>query len=171
MTLIRKIGDRKALTADLRGMLADLNSTLSNPSTRDFRVHKFFPRPLQTLPGAALDCFVSQGNQQLHTRSKLTGTLSTSLGDPMRRRDCISTLPLAFFAFVLIALLGGCGGVGGSANAPTPTPTRQPSTHRRQAHQLQSTWFMHSVGTRSSFSTHIRRKGRCSPWPGRSPQH
>jgi hypothetical protein len=41
----------------------------------------------------------------------------------MRRRDCISTLPLAFFAFVLIALLGGCGGIGGSANAPTPTPT------------------------------------------------
>jgi hypothetical protein len=41
----------------------------------------------------------------------------------MRRRDCISTLPLAFFAFVLIALLGGCGGIGGSPNAPTPTPT------------------------------------------------
>lgn len=41
----------------------------------------------------------------------------------MRRLDCISTLPLAFLAFVLIALLGGCGGVGGSANAPTPTPT------------------------------------------------
>jgi len=41
----------------------------------------------------------------------------------MRRRHCISTLPLAFFAFVLIALLAGCGGVGRSSNAPTPTPT------------------------------------------------
>lgn len=44
----------------------------------------------------------------------------------MRRRDCISTLPLAIFAFVLIALLGGCGGVGRSSNAPTPTPTVNP---------------------------------------------
>jgi hypothetical protein len=41
----------------------------------------------------------------------------------MRRRDCIFTLPLAFLAFVLIALLGGCGGVGRSPNGPTPTPT------------------------------------------------
>jgi hypothetical protein len=41
----------------------------------------------------------------------------------MRRRHCISTLPLAFFAFVVIALLAGCGGVSRSSNAPTPTPT------------------------------------------------
>ena len=40
------------------------------------------------------------------------------------RRDYISALPPAFFAFVFIALLAGCGGVGRpSANAPTPTPT------------------------------------------------
>ena len=38
----------------------------------------------------------------------------------MRRRHCISALPLAFF---VIALLAGCGGVSRSSNAPTPTPT------------------------------------------------
>ncbi len=41
----------------------------------------------------------------------------------MRRRDCISALPLAFFVFVFITLLAGCGGVERSSpSAPTPTP-------------------------------------------------
>lgn len=41
----------------------------------------------------------------------------------MRRRNCISALPLAFFVFVFIAMLAGCGGIGRSSpNAPTPTP-------------------------------------------------
>ena len=40
----------------------------------------------------------------------------------MRRRDYISTLLLACFAFVFITLLAGCGGVDRSSPAPTPTP-------------------------------------------------
>lgn len=44
----------------------------------------------------------------------------------MRRRDCISTLPLAYFTFVFITLLAGCGGVDRSSPNVPPPPTVNP---------------------------------------------
>src|SRR5947207_8915625 len=47
----------------------------------------------------------------------------------MHRRDCISTLVLAYFAFVFITLLAGCAGVDrSSSNAPTPPAAPTPPT-------------------------------------------